>query len=54
MKKLKKAFIGIAEKVTRREVERNNSDWPWCLGIIHQPKRPEKWKRNNEPMNKGD
>lgn len=38
----KKSLLGIMEKAVRTEVVRNNSGRPFCIGFLHQPKRPKR------------
>ena len=42
---LKTSVLRVVQKVIGSEVERNNSGNSFCIGILHQPKRP---KRNNK------
>jgi cyclic lactone autoinducer peptide len=40
--KLRKKVLKVVERVARNEVEKNMFTWPpICLGIYHQPKRPQ-------------
>lgn len=46
MKKINKKVLKAVERVTRQEVVRGIDDWPpFCLGIFHQPKRPDGLKK---------
>lgn len=39
---LKTNVLKALEVVARKQVEKNNSEWPpACMGIFHQPKRPK-------------
>ncbi len=41
MKQVNTKVLKAIEQVTRREVKKELDDWPpFCMGIIHQPKRP--------------
>lgn len=43
MKKINKKLLKAVEHVTRKEVEKNTGGKPpFCSGIFHQPKRPDK------------
>ncbi|MCY6958483.1 AgrD family cyclic lactone autoinducer peptide [Clostridium brassicae] len=43
MKKVNKYLLKIVERITRVEVDKNSRTWPpFCSGIYHQPKRPQK------------
>lgn len=39
--KLKSSVLRVVQKVIGPEVERNNSGNSFCIGILHQPKRPK-------------
>lgn len=39
---LKTSVLRVVQKVIRSEVERNNSGNSFCIGILHQPKRPKR------------
>lgn len=39
---MKRFLLGMMEKTVKTEVERNNSGHPFCIGFLHQPKRPER------------
>lgn len=38
---LKTNVLKVVQKVVSSEVERNNSGTSFCIGILHQPKRPK-------------
>jgi len=45
MSSVKKVALQLLEKVVRVEVKKDKDhDFPICLGIFHQPKRPQRKK----------
>lgn len=44
---LKSNVLRMVQQAVSSEVERNNSGKSFCIGILHQPKRPKKTSRNN-------
>lgn len=47
---LKSSVLKVVQKVIGSEVERNNSGNSFCIGILHQPKRPEMRKNKGESI----
>lgn len=41
---LRRNVLKVVQKVVSSEVEKNNSGNSFCIGILHQPKRPKKNK----------
>lgn len=42
---MNKVMLKGIEKVARKEVEKMEKSWPpLCIGLLHQPKRPQKRK----------
>ncbi|MBQ6996484.1 MAG: cyclic lactone autoinducer peptide [Lachnospiraceae bacterium] len=39
---LKTSVLRVVQKAIGSEVEKNNSGNSFCIGILHQPKRPQK------------
>lgn len=39
---LKSGVLKVVQKVVDSEVARNNSGNSFCIGILHQPKRPKR------------
>lgn len=39
---LKTSVLRVVQKAIGSEVEKNNSGHSFCIGILHQPKRPKK------------
>lgn len=39
---VKVSVLKMVQKAVATEVERNNSGNSFCIGILHQPKRPKK------------
>lgn len=39
---LKSNVLRVIQKVVSSEVEKNNSGRSFCIGILHQPKRPKR------------
>lgn len=39
---LKTSVLRVIQKRINTEVERNNSGNSFCIGILHQPKRPKR------------
>ena len=39
---LKTSVLRVVQKVIGSEVEKNNSGNSFCIGILHQPKRPKR------------
>lgn len=37
---IKRSLLAVMERTVRTEVVRNNSGHPFCIGFLHQPKRP--------------
>lgn len=44
---LKTKVLRAMQKVVGFEVEKNNSGNSFCIGILHQPKRPQKHNRES-------
>ena len=46
MMKLSRNVLKAVERITRNEVEKSYYPWPpLCAGIMHQPKRPVRQKK---------
>ncbi|MGN0327966.1 MAG: AgrD family cyclic lactone autoinducer peptide [Lachnospira sp.] len=47
MEKLNRMALMAIKKITNGAVKRNAEEWPpVCIGILHQPKRPEQISNN--------
>lgn len=43
--KMKERIFNISGKVLQNKVEKEKNKWPpHCMGILHQPKRPQSQK----------
>lgn len=45
---MKKSLLAVMEKTVRTEVVRNNSGHPFCMTLLHQPKRPKRVQITNQ------